>query len=217
MLHNLLDPPTSPRTWSKRRSVTVPPFVGVSCQAANGDGVRRERERRAREQRRGGETPGLAGAPGKPAPAAGVRVCAWIEGKRCGSRKSPPGLYGERTFGAPLGVGAARMESLGDSLCLQDLVAGAAAGDATSMTPSMTLATLAPPAVAMHHHHHHHHAMAGHHHLGGALNSACSAVLHHDVEQKKRGERRRRTPTPLSFAPNPLRISSLSGAPSSGA
>lgn len=78
------------------------------------------------------------------------------------------------------------MESLGDSLCLQDLVAGAAAGDATSMTPSMTLATLAPPAVAMHHHHHHHHAMAGHHHLGGALNSACSAVLHHDVEQKKR-------------------------------
>lgn len=78
------------------------------------------------------------------------------------------------------------MESLSDPLCLQDLVAG---GD--PMTPSMTLATLAPP-VAMHHHHHHHHAaaMAGHH-LGGALNTACSAVLqqHHDAEQKKRGER----------------------------
>ncbi|XP_077526901.1 pituitary homeobox 3-like [Haemaphysalis longicornis] len=75
------------------------------------------------------------------------------------------------------------MESLSDPLCLQDLVAG---GD--PMTPSMTLATLAPP-VAMHHHHHHHHAaaMAGHH-LGGALNTACSAVLqqHHDAEQKKR-------------------------------
>lgn len=90
------------------------------------------------------------------------------------------------------------MDSLGDPLCLQDLVAGVGPADTTSMT----LATLAPPAVAMHHHHHHH-AMAGHHHLGGALNSACSAAaLHHDAEQKKRGK--------------PLKIPGISRPPPQG-